>query len=119
MAVGDAHVFPGFLTPVLTQISFQCHGLLFQHASAELRGENTPKKKVASTGYRTRNHQLMSPTRSPLSHLGAAAWGMSEMLEVIALENSDTNTHERTYTEMTLLLPCIVSLTSSWLDKKK
>ena len=22
MAVGDAHVFPGFLTPVLTQISF-------------------------------------------------------------------------------------------------
>ena len=25
MAVSDAHVFPGFLTPVLTQLSFQSH----------------------------------------------------------------------------------------------
>ena len=46
MAVGDEHVFPGFLTPVLTQISFQSHRLLFSHASAEVRGENTPKNKV-------------------------------------------------------------------------
>ena len=36
MAVGDAHVFPGFLTPVLTQLSFQSHQLLFSHASAEV-----------------------------------------------------------------------------------
>ena len=44
MAVGDAHVFPGFLlTPVLTQLSFQNHRLLFSHALAEVRGENTPK----------------------------------------------------------------------------
>ena len=36
MAVGDVHdVFPGFLTPVLTQISFQSHRLLFPHASEE------------------------------------------------------------------------------------
>ena len=42
MAVGDAHVFPGFLTPVLTQISFQSHRLLFSHTSAEVRSENTP-----------------------------------------------------------------------------
>ena len=28
MAVGDAYVFPGFLTPVLTQLSFQSHRLL-------------------------------------------------------------------------------------------
>ena len=41
MEVGDAHAFPGFLTPVLIQISFQSHRLLFQHASAEVRGENT------------------------------------------------------------------------------
>ena len=47
MAVGDAHVFPGFLSPVLTQLSFQSHGLFFSHASAEVRGENTPiRKKV-------------------------------------------------------------------------
>ena len=27
MAVGDTHAFPGFLTPVLTQLSFQSHRL--------------------------------------------------------------------------------------------
>ena len=32
MAVFDAHVFPGFFTPVLTLISFQVHRLLFSHA---------------------------------------------------------------------------------------
>ena len=58
MAVGDAHVFPGFLTPVLTQIAFQCHRLLFSHASAEVRGENTPERNFASTGSRTHNHQV-------------------------------------------------------------
>ena len=34
-------------------ISFQSHRLLFSHASAEVRGENTPETKVASTGDRT------------------------------------------------------------------
>ena len=70
MAVGDAYVFPGFLTPVLTLLFFQSHRLLFSHASAEVRGENTPERKVASTWDRTHNHQVMSPTRSPLSHPG-------------------------------------------------
>ena len=46
---------------------------LFSHASAEVRGKNTPKRKVASTGDQTHNHQVMSPTRSPLSHPG---WGI-------------------------------------------
>ena len=45
MAVGDVHVLPGFLTSVLTQLSFQSHRLLFSHASAEIRGENTPERK--------------------------------------------------------------------------
>ena len=45
---------------------------LFSHASAEVRGENTPERKFAPTGYRTHNHQVMSPTRSPLSHPGGA-----------------------------------------------
>ena len=70
MAVGDAYVFPGFLTPVLTLLFFQSHRLLFSHASAEVRGENTPERKVALTWDRTHNHQVMSPTRSPLSHPG-------------------------------------------------
>ena len=47
MAVGDVHVFPGFLTPVLTQSSFQ--GLLFSHASAEVRGKDKPEGKFALT----------------------------------------------------------------------
>ena len=64
------HVFPGFLTPVLTQISFQSHRLLFSYVSEELRGENTRERNFASTGSRTHNYQVMSPTRSPLSHRG-------------------------------------------------
>ena len=69
MAVSDAHVFPGFLTPVLTQLSFQSHRLFFSHAS-EARGEICMKKKFASRGYRTHNHQVMRQTRSPLSQPG-------------------------------------------------
>ena len=70
MAVGDAHAFPGFLKPVLTQLSFQSHRRLFSHASAEVRTENTPERKFASTQDRTHNHQVMSPKRSLLSHSG-------------------------------------------------
>ena len=57
MAVGDAYVFPGFLTPGLTQ--------LFSHASAKVRGENTSERKFTSTGSRTNNQQVMSPTKPP------------------------------------------------------
>ena len=39
---------------------------------AEVRGENTPLRKFASSGSRTHNHQVMSPTCSPLSYLGRA-----------------------------------------------
>ena len=78
MAVGDACVFPGFLTPVLTQISFQSHHLLFPHASAEVRGENLPERNFASTGSRTYNHQVMSPTHSPLSHPGGVGIGEND-----------------------------------------
>ena len=52
--------------------SFQSHQLFFSYASAEVRGKNTPERKVASTGYRNHNHQVMSPTLSPLSHPGWA-----------------------------------------------
>ena len=72
MAVGDTYVFPGFLTPVLHDFTFQSQRLLFAHASAEVRGDNTPERKVASTGDRTHNHQVMSPARSTLSHPGGA-----------------------------------------------
>ena len=72
MAVGDAHVFPGILTKVLIQLSVQSYQLLFLHASAEVRGKNMPERKFVSTGYQTHNHQVMSPTRSPLCYLGGA-----------------------------------------------
>ena len=71
MAVSNAHVFPGFLTPVLLQSSFKSHRL-FSHASAEVRGGNRPERNFVSTGSQTRNHKVMSPTRSPLSHPGKA-----------------------------------------------
>ena len=45
MAVDDAFMFPGFLTPVLKQLSFQSLRLLFSHALTEVRGESTPKRK--------------------------------------------------------------------------
>ena len=41
MAVGDAHVFPGFLT----QLSFESHRLLFSHALLEVRGEKIRRKE--------------------------------------------------------------------------
>ena len=72
MEVSGAHVFPNFLTAILTQISFQSHRLLFSHASAEVKGENTPEQMFASTGSLTHHHQVMSPTHSPLSHPGGA-----------------------------------------------
>ena len=61
MVVVDAHVFLGFLTPALTQLSFQRHRLLFSHASAEVIGENMTERKFASTGSQTHNHQVMGP----------------------------------------------------------
>ena len=67
-------MFPSFLTPVLTQISVQSHRLLFSHASAEVTGEYTPERNFASTGSRTHNRKVMSPTHSPLSHPG---WALS------------------------------------------
>ena len=61
---------------------FQSHRLLFSHASAEVKGKNTPERKFASTGDQTYNHQVMSPT--PLSHPGGAFF----LLRVKSLPNN-------------------------------
>ena len=42
MAVGDAHVFPGFLTSVLTQLSFQSQPLLFSLAVKKVGLDRNP-----------------------------------------------------------------------------
>ena len=68
MAVSDAHVFPGFLTPVLTQLFFRKHPTTFLKCRSERR--NTPERKFASTRDLTHSHQVMSPTHSPLRHPG-------------------------------------------------
>ena len=72
MAVGDAYVFPSFLTPLLTQLSFQSHRLLKSHASADVKGENTLERKFALSGDRTHNYRVIRQTRSLLSHPGGA-----------------------------------------------
>ena len=48
MVVGDAHVFPCFLTPELKQLSFPKPPttLHFSHASAEVKGGKYAGKKV-------------------------------------------------------------------------
>ena len=50
----------------------QSHRLLISHANAEVTGENTPERKFDLIGDRTHNHQIMSPTGSPLSQTGRA-----------------------------------------------
>ena len=72
--------FLAFSNQYLHNFSFQSHRLLFSHASAEVRGENTPEKKVASTGDRTQNHQVMISTRSPLSHPSRARLVINEWI---------------------------------------
>ena len=67
MAVGDAHVLPRFLTPVLKQ----SHRQLFSNASAEVRGENTPKRNFATSGSQTPGHESDTLTTEP------AGWGIS------------------------------------------
>ena len=82
MAVSDAHVFPGFLTPVLTYFSFQSHRLLSHMLLQRLEAnENTPRDQ-------THNHQLMSLTPSPLSQLGGANT-KSKVLELIVLDTAE------------------------------
>ena len=48
-------------------------------------GEITPERKLASTGYRTHNHQVMSQTRSPLRHQDGQLTGMTRSQGIICL----------------------------------
>ena len=59
------NVFPGFLTPVLPQISFQSHQLLFSHASAEVRGENTQERNFPLNQASNSGHESDMLTTEP------------------------------------------------------
>ena len=72
MAVGDAYVFPGFLTPVLTKLFFPKPPTTFRTCFCRGERRKYARKKIASTGNRTHNHQVISPTRSSLSHASRA-----------------------------------------------
>ena len=67
MAVGDTHAFPGFLTPVLTQLSFQSHGLLFSQATAEVRVKLRQKDCVPQPGIELKppSHESDTLTTEP------------------------------------------------------
>ena len=76
MAVGDAHVFPGFLTAVLTQLSFQSHQLLFSHASAKVRGKNMLEGMFASTDkFLQMTNQLDSKIEICFGNGSKTLWG--------------------------------------------
>ena len=72
MAVGDAYVFPGFLTPVLTQLFFRKPLTTFLTCFCRGERQKCVGKKSHLNRDRTQNHQVMSPTCSPLSHRGGA-----------------------------------------------
>ena len=80
MAVSDAYVFPGFLTPVLSQLFFPKPPTTFLTCFCRGERRKYAGKKVASTGDRTHNHQVMSPRRSPLK--------ISKVMVCISFESS-------------------------------
>ena len=61
-------MFPGFLTPVLTQLFFPKPPTTFLTCFCRDDRRKYAGKKSRLNRDRTHNHQVMSPTRSPLSH---------------------------------------------------
>ena len=57
--------FLAFLMPVLTQLSFQSHQLLFLHASAEVRGKNYLERKFVSNSQPPGYESAKLTTESP------------------------------------------------------
>ena len=88
MVVGDAHVFPGILTPALTQLSFQSHRLLFSHVFCRAERRKYAGKKVRL--YRGSNSQppALSPTHSPLSHPGGAYNTIHALVSILSMDKS-------------------------------
>ena len=64
MAVGDAYVFPGFLTPVLTLLFFPKPPTTFLIYFCRGERRKYTGRKVASTGDRTHNNQVMKEGRT-------------------------------------------------------
>ena len=82
MAVVDAYVFPGFLTPVLEQLFFPKPPTTFLTCFCRGKRRKYASKKVRLNGDQTHNHQVISLTRSPLNHTGGAPCGKGEKLHI-------------------------------------
>ena len=52
-----------------------------------VRGKNTPERNLVSTESQTHNHQIMSPTRSPLSHLGWPLYNLKQLQMTNKIQN--------------------------------
>ena len=73
MADGDAYVFPGFLTPVLTQLFFPKPSTTFLTCFCRSeRQKYAGKKSCLNRGSNSQLPGHPGPTRSPLSHPGGA-----------------------------------------------
>ena len=82
MAVGDAYVFPGFLTPVITQLFFPkppttfltcfCRGERQKCAEKKVRLNQGLNSQPPDHESETLTTEIMSLKRSPLSHPGRA-----------------------------------------------
>ena len=91
--VGDANVFPGFLTPVLTQLFSPKPQDNFLTCFCRGERRKYAERKVASIRDQTHNHQLMSPTCSSLSYpggvIGQAGFALS--MAIVAKCNKKIN----------------------------
>ena len=88
MAVGDAHVLPSFLTPVLTQLYFRSHRVLLPHAFAEVRGQSMPEKvplKRVANSQPPGNESDMLITERPRRVCGSEIKGRTYNLKVPGL----------------------------------
>ena len=75
-------MFPGFLTPVLTQLFFPKPPTTFLTCFCRGERRKFAERKTASTGDQTCNHQVMSLTCSPLSHPGGAPLSEKKNFEI-------------------------------------
>ena len=94
----------------------------FSHKSCFSRGvrRKYARKKYASTGYQTHNHQVMSLTRSPLSHPGGAGSRLviPVQTDIVNASNPHFTVHaQKMYYDSFYSLSCMPI--SSFLSKKQ
>ena len=121
--------FLAFTRHYYHNFSFQSDQLLFSYTSAEVRGENAPERKLASTGDQTHNHQVMSPTYSPLRHLGGVHLLEKEKMLVTSIYCYTTNIYLPSLEQFLLIKPfpnkpwflsvCSTSLLKTLWEKEK